>query len=762
MLGVMANRYVAVLLLAPLAVACALRPSLEGRACDEEHPCVAGFHCAAGACVGDEPSTLLDAGREDAGRDPQAPIDAGSGDAGGDDAGVGDGGAPAQCPVVNPPDESWLSSFSVTPALLRPPDQTVTIEWSAMGMDSCSLLWNDGALQSLPATHAMEFLVPDVSALSITLSCTSGDEAHDATRIARKAPAVLDVRALVDRTCVVIEGGVIRCWGVAVATPYPPPPERIFGDSSDEVGEGLRRISLAEEGGDPQGNDTPARSLSLGWAEHDCALLEDGRVKCWGSNGSGELGIESTDAYDPLGGYSVLPAAKLGARRATAVNAGWFATCASFDDGTVGCWGSDSFGQLGNGALTTGAVGDQPGSMGDALYTFQLDEDAGVSSLEGPSLTRCALLQNGELKCWGSNANGSLGQGDLEHRGDDDGEVGAGLAAVDFGAGRTVVDVALSYHACAALDDGSVKCWSRGSDGRLGYGTDLDDAGPDGDLGDELGEMGDALPSVDLGTGAFAVAVTTGSRFSCAALQDGRVKCFGDNGSGRLGLGDTRARVELADLGDALPFTDVGGDVIEVTAGTAHTCALLEDATVKCWGHNLYGQLGLGDTEDRGDEAGEMGADLPRVDVGPLVLEAFTLVGVRRALEREGCMSCHSTELPPLATPAAPPFDGCRSDLVSSGAYDLGSLDPGSDEGRLHCLHWHLTEECDESGAPRRGLVDVRRPDHSRLFRAPLCAGGTCTPPDSSHPVAGFQERRPGSSFSYIFNWISRGAPPAE
>ena len=162
------------------------------------------------------------------------------------------------------------------------------------------------------------------------------------------------------------------------------------------------------------------------------------------------------------------------------------------------------------------------------------------------------------------------------------------------------------------LDDDSVKCWGNNGDGRLGLGHTLD-------RGDGPGEMGDALPAVDLGTGRTAKMISIGGVHTCALLDDDSVKCWGWNNDGQLGLGHTSNRGDgPGEMGDDLDAVDLGtGRTAKmISAGDVHTCALLDDDSVKCWGDGSYGQLGLGDWSKRGDGPGEMGDDLDAVDLG--------------------------------------------------------------------------------------------------------------------------------------------------
>ena len=128
--------------------------------------------------------------------------------------------------------------------------------------------------------------------------------------------------------------------------------------------------------------------------------------------------------------------------------------------------------------------------------------------------------------------------------------------------------------------------------------------------------MGDFLGSVDLGVGVKPVSVTAGFAGTCAILDSGAVKCWGDNAAGQLGVGDKLDRGDNAgEMGANLASVDLGAGVkaTKVVAASASYCALLDNRTVKCWGENNFGQLGLGDILDRGDAPGEMGANLPAV-----------------------------------------------------------------------------------------------------------------------------------------------------
>ncbi|MBJ7422639.1 MAG: hypothetical protein JHC58_07245, partial [Ilumatobacteraceae bacterium] len=144
----------------------------------------------------------------------------------------------------------------------------------------------------------------------------------------------------------------------------------------------------------------------------------------------------------------------------------------------------------------------------------------------------CGLLDNNTIKCWGLGSSGQLGYGATSTLGDGAGEMGDALATIDLGTGRTAKQIATgSSHSCAVLDNNTVKCWGLGTNGRLGYGTTTS-------LGRSSGQMGDALATIDLGTGRTAAAISAGSAHTCAVLDNATVKCWGLNTDGQLGLGD--------------------------------------------------------------------------------------------------------------------------------------------------------------------------------------------------------------------------------
>ena len=170
---------------------------------------------------------------------------------------------------------------------------------------------------------------------------------------------------------------------------------------------------------------------------------------------------------------------------------------------------------------------------------------------------------------------------------------GAGSARTSFDVPITPQVAAGVEHTCALLSSGAMKCWGSNNYGQLGLGN-TDDVNIPTDLPVFEG-------------GARATAISAGARHTCALFENGAVKCWGYNAIGQLGLGNTiNVNLQTVDL-------DLGSGVkvTAIRAGGFHTCALFDNGAVKCWGFNKYGQLGLGDTNNRGGAPNEMGDNLP-------------------------------------------------------------------------------------------------------------------------------------------------------
>ncbi len=412
---------------------------------------------------------------------------------------------------------------------------------------------------------------------------------------------VVELATGFESACALMSDHQVKCWGDNKQGQLGLGDALSRGDQAGEMGPALPALDLGT-GEEP----VPI----AGTNEHGCVVLLSGLVKCWGRNGNGQLGQGDALARGDQAGEmgDALTAVDLGpSPGAQQIATGYTHTCVQLEDETLRCWGNNGACQLGQGTIG-GNVGDAAGEMGSALLPSDLGAGVQVHQITAGHSHSCSVLQGGVVKCWGSNTSGQLGLGDGMSRGCSAATSGDNLAAVD--AGGVVESVfAGGNHTCALLVDHSVKCWGANERGQLGQGSKEK-------LGDGPGEMGVDLAAIDLGAGVTAIQVSVGNAHTCALLEGGGVKCWGQNQTGQLGLGDAEDRGdEPGEMGDALPAVDlgIGRSALLVRAGHTHTCAILDDRTVKCWGSGASGALGQGTVEVLGDEPGEMGDALPTV-----------------------------------------------------------------------------------------------------------------------------------------------------
>jgi hypothetical protein len=178
----------------------------------------------------------------------------------------------------------------------------------------------------------------------------------------------------------------------------------------------------------------------------------------------------------------------------------------------------------------------------------------------------CGVLDDGTARCWGDNAYGRLGNSTTGDH--------SNVPVTVAGLTDAVAITAGERHSCALLDDGTARCWGDNTGGQLGNGT----TGGHSNVPVTVAGLTDSLE------------IAPGSLHSCAALDDGTARCWGRNLHGQLGNGTTG--------GDSnVPVTVAGlTDAVTITAGSFHSCAVLDDGTARCWGNNSYGRLGNGTT----------------------------------------------------------------------------------------------------------------------------------------------------------------------
>ena len=430
--------------------------------------------------------------------------------------------------------------------------------------------------------------------------------------------------------------------------------------------------------------------------------------------------------------------------------AGQYHTCVILANGRVRCWGTNDVNQLGTGEEQSYFTRYVDGrdvltkGMGDAfLEDAFVDEPTYVARhLACGSYHTCAVLDDGRVKCWGSNTGGRLGIGSLTN-----GEsstslyyLGGRLPNVPLGTGRDAKDVSCGLeHCCAALDDGKVKCWGQDTETLPYLGSGMYDRSSEwlGYLQDVVDKSQLPVDDPEYDDDPWLNVAFPADRSRRASRSGGITRARSSRTARRFGAGgkmipdssdsdtspswDTRAtwrrrrrwtwaatsprarrsrleaRARVLSLvrapdgrrnqvlgkwslrkarvrriyksrgwvrchGDRLPRANLGRAAVDIALGYEHSCALLDDHTVKCWGSNNYGQLGVGDTSNRGESPSDMGDALPTVDFGGRT--AYRIMA-----GSQSHISC--------ALPAGSDCDACRDEMVCWGQNQYNVLGTG-------------------------------------------------------------------------------------
>lgn len=356
--------------------------------------------------------------------------------------------------------------------------------------------------------------------------------------------------------------------------------------------------------------DPCVEQLAARGGAHVCAVLRDGSARCWGANDSGQLGSGSDDAgASPK--FIAVPSRVKGVSNARSVaTAGAGAagtTCVVRADDTLLCFGSDASGQLARDTGPSASVYADPvvvagvqaksvvlantfafaTSTDGRLWSWGANDaaqlarapsaDAGpswmpavadrvndtVRSFAGTSRTGFAVTANGEILSWGGATADQLGRSASLSKNPIPEKVGvSGVTSVVTGAS----------HACA-LSRGRIDCWGSNESGQLGTGLRADEPFP---------------ARVALGEGVYPVAIAAGGNDTCAIDSEGKLHCWGSNASGQLGT------LEGSDGPTPRPIDALDEQVVSAAVMDASICALLRSGTVRCWGDDLFGQLGRG------------------------------------------------------------------------------------------------------------------------------------------------------------------------
>lgn len=313
------------------------------------------------------------------------------------------------------------------------------------------------------------------------------------------------------------------------------------------------------EAGQPSGNPNPVDyprsvnnssnmdflSTSAG-RSFSCALTSNGGVKCWGSNGSGQLGNNSssttTNIPQQVSGLS---------SGVLQITSGGGHACALLANGSVQCWGLNGNGQLGNG---TTANATTPTMVQNLIGP--------VVKVSANNVSTCALLASGSVKCWGRNERGELGIPTSTTQ--------SSLPVLVNGLSGVVANITNGQKGtCALMNSGKVNCWGDNQFGQLGNGT--------------IGGFS-YLPVEVQGLTNTPVFLRSSGFSNCVIMSDKTAQCWGSNDKGQLGDGTI--------VDSPTPVVVVGlSNIADLRCSERACCALFEDGTAKCWGSNTRHQL---------------------------------------------------------------------------------------------------------------------------------------------------------------------------
>ncbi|MFY9487655.1 MAG: hypothetical protein WAP35_03020 [Solirubrobacterales bacterium] len=339
-------------------------------------------------------------------------------------------------------------------------------------------------------------------------------------------------------------GDKVYCWGSNV--------RKQLGIGQNDLSYALNPIPVNALNGVP-------KVVSTGY-DSACAIVHFGSVRCWGNNENGALGAKNKGDNVPNKQVSAALAGNWAAPGSVAV--GQRHMCFLDLDRTVKCQGQNSSGQLGNATNADSSTPVVVAGFGNPA----------VQVVSGNNHS-CALLTNGNVRCWGANNQGQLGTAVAATP-----TSNVSISVPDMA--NDITQIASGYdHSCAIRTNDNVVCWGANSYGQLGDGSVTPTKGT---------ETTESL-------GGRAKEIATGQAHTCALLVNGTVRCWGANSYGQLGNGTA--------VGSTRPVSVVGlpAAVDSITTGAYHTCAVLVDKTLRCWGRNDKGQLGNG-TRDNANQ----------------------------------------------------------------------------------------------------------------------------------------------------------------
>lgn len=395
-------------------------------------------------------------------------------------------------------------------------------------------------------------------------NATLPSEQSTPVTVALSRPAVA-IGGHFNHACAILDDNSVECWGTNSAGQHGNG-TRSIADHPVDVATNVTAVSAGDDHtcaiaggqlscwgantggalglGNYLGTDTPkpvtlANPVEIAAGiDFTCAIVAGGQLYCWGANWTGQLGLVGTDKLTP----TPSPITSTG----TGIASGQLHSCVR-DGAQVKCFGFNDNGQLGNGSV---------------MGTTSTPALANVTSVDTGHSSSCAISSTNGLYCWGWNRDGEIGDGTTTRRTSPTATAAAVVSPIAVAAGQ---------HTCAIDNANALWCWGDNDGGQVG-----------------TGDYSDMKRTPVRVAGLPAVrAVAVGLFHTCAVALDGEVYCWGSNDTGQLGA-------PAAPLNVPSPVHVVGaGPAQSITAGVSYTCVVTTSGTLRCWGNNEMGQLGI-------------------------------------------------------------------------------------------------------------------------------------------------------------------------
>ncbi|MDP3630642.1 MAG: prepilin-type N-terminal cleavage/methylation domain-containing protein [Actinomycetota bacterium] len=337
-------------------------------------------------------------------------------------------------------------------------------------------------------------------------------------------------------------------------------------NNSGRLGNGLAvdsSVAVAVANGALPASKT-LKSISAN-SNHTCAIASDNQAYCWGSNTYGSLGDSSTTSRSvPV---AVSTVGILSSKTLKSIATGERHTCVIASDNQAYCWGDNTYGQLGNNSTTQSLVPV-------AVSISGVLSGKTLKSIDADAYHTCVIDTDNQAYCWGYNTYGQLGNDSTTQS-----LVPVAVSTSGVLSGKTLKSInAGVFHTCSIASDDQAYCWGRNTYGQLGNDSTTQSLVPV------------AVSTSGVLSGKTIMSISAGQYYACAIVSDNQAYCWGSSGNGQLGNDSTTQ--SLVPVAVSTSGVLSGKTIMSISAGQYYACVMSSDNQAYCWGYNLNGQFG--------------------------------------------------------------------------------------------------------------------------------------------------------------------------